>query len=225
MYQQSGLEPERLLVWRQGVDVDRCLLRSPSQALRVGYLGQVKPHKGVHTLVEAWAKLHGTRDRQLFIYGNDHGEEAYGQALRERMAALPSVSWEGEFSGNEVWEILAGLDAVVVPSRWVENSPNTILEAQAMGVPVVGTNLGGTAELVKHEVNGLLFAVDDADDLARQLQRLLDEPTLLERLRHAENRFRTVDDDVERVERLYRSLVHASAVSVEVADEALHVVA
>jgi glycosyltransferase involved in cell wall biosynthesis len=74
-------------------------------------------------------------------------------------------------------------------------------------VPVVGTNLGGTAELVRHERNGLLFEVDDADDLARQLQRLLDEPELLPRLRLAENPFRTAENDYERAVELYGSLV------------------
>jgi glycosyltransferase involved in cell wall biosynthesis len=207
MYQTFGIDAARLLVWRQGVDIDRCLLRRPSNVLRVGYLGQVKSHKGVHLLVDAWSRLRGPRKRRLVLFGSDHGEESYGRVLRARIAGMDDVAWEGAFHGNEVWAKLAELDVVVVPSRWVENSPNTILEAQAMGVPVIGTNLGGTAELVRHERNGLLFAVDDAMDLARQLQRLLDEPDLLPRLRLAEPAFRTAEQDAERVAELYESLL------------------
>ncbi|RIK44326.1 MAG: glycosyl transferase family 1 [Chloroflexi bacterium] len=207
LYQQFGIAPERMLIWRQGVDIDRCLLRTPVAELRVGYLGQVKPHKGVHILLEAWGRLRGPRPRSLVLYGSDRGDEGYGRRIREQIDQLQGARWAGAFSGDEVWGILANLDVVVVPSRWVENSPNTILEAQAMGVPVVGTNLGGTAELVQHEVNGLVFAVDDAADLALQLQRLLDEPDLLQRLRLATTTFRTVDDDVTRIEGLFASLI------------------
>lgn len=57
-----------------------------------------------------------------------------------------------------------------------------IYSALAAGVLVVATNLGGMAGIVRHEENGLLFAPGDPEDLARQLERLMDEPTLLARL-------------------------------------------
>jgi glycosyltransferase involved in cell wall biosynthesis len=61
---------------------------------------------------------------------------------------------------------------LVVPSRWYENSPNVILEAQAMGLPVVTADHGGMAEMVRHEVDGLLFEPDNTASLASALSRL-----------------------------------------------------
>jgi glycosyltransferase involved in cell wall biosynthesis len=88
----------------------------------------------------------------------------------------------------------------------VENSPNTILEAQAVGLPVIGTNYGAIPELVQHEENGLLFQLDDAADLARQLQRFLDEPGLLKQLRSKQIPFRLVEEEISQLENLYQEL-------------------
>ncbi|MBI5302407.1 MAG: glycosyltransferase family 4 protein [Chloroflexi bacterium] len=210
-YIARGAPAERMRAWRQGVQLDQCVLRKPSPVLRVGYMGQMKRHKGVDLILDAWAQLRGEHPRELRLYGSAAGEDAYAHALRAQMRDLANVTWAGEFRGAQVWQVLADLDVLVVPSRWVENSPNTILEAQAVGVPVIGSNLGGVAELVQHERNGLVFRVDDARDLARQLQRLLDEPDLLPRLRNAETVFRTFEQEVNQLSGLYRELVLQSA--------------
>jgi glycosyltransferase involved in cell wall biosynthesis len=123
------------------------------------------------------------------------------------VSQLEGVSWAGHFAGSQVWDVLAEIDVLVIPSRWVENSPNSILEAQAVGVPIVGTNLGGIAELVTHERNGLLFIIDDANDLARQMQRLLDEPQLIARLRFSPLAFRSVEEELGQIAALYQELV------------------
>lgn len=205
-YIRYGIDPARIRVWRQGVQIDHCLLRTPDSSLRFGFIGQMKHHKGVHLLLDAWSRLQGHQSRRLTLYGSDMGEDTYGQRLRQAIQQLDNVTWAGQFRGAEVWRVLAELDVLVMPSRWVENSPNSILEAQAVGIPIVGTNLGGIAELVQHEQNGLLFEVDNADDLARQMQRLLHEPDLLQRLRHTEVPFRTVDDEMDQINTLYAEL-------------------
>jgi len=74
------------------------------------------------------------------------------------------------------------VDAIVVPSIWVENSPLVIHEAQQARVPVITADAGGMAEYVHHEVNGLLFAHRDPRALAEQMQRLGDDPMLARRL-------------------------------------------
>jgi glycosyltransferase involved in cell wall biosynthesis len=207
VYLREGVPPAKLRVWRQGVDTRGVLPRRPSAVLRFGYLGQIKSHKGIDVLLDAWARLRGTRPRRLVLYGSDGGEADYGRRVRETIGGLEGVTWPGEFGHGGPWEVLADLDVLVVPSRWPENSPNSILEAQAARVPVVGSDLGGVAELVRHEEDGLLFRVDDPADLARQLQRLLDEPALVERLHERAPAVRTVDDEVDQVANLYHELL------------------
>jgi glycosyltransferase involved in cell wall biosynthesis len=202
-YVAHGVDRERIHVWRQGVELRQCQLRRPDTALRVGYLGQIKPHKGVDLLLDAWGMLKGNRPRRLQLYGSAAGDSAYEQRIRQQLLHLSGAEWVGQYSGNELWDILAGIDVLAVPSRWVENSPNTILEAQAVGIPVVGSRLGGVAEIISHHVNGLLFAVDDAADLAAQLQRFLDEPDLRQGLARGAIPFQTVEQEVDRICGLY----------------------
>jgi glycosyltransferase involved in cell wall biosynthesis len=205
-YVRYGIDPRQIRVWRQGVDLMSCPVRRSSQTIRVGYLGQVKYHKGVDLLVDAWRMLNGPVERELVIYGSDAGEGNYGLQLRQQIEELENVAWNQPVDRRAVWDVLSNLDVVVVPSRWVENSPNIILEAQAVGVAVVGTRLGGVAELIRHEENGLLFDVDSSSDLAVQLQRLLDEPDLLPRLRQTQFPFQNFPAEIDRIESLYESL-------------------
>jgi glycosyltransferase involved in cell wall biosynthesis len=209
-YTRYGVDPQRIRVWRQGVKIDHCLLRQPSETLRIAYIGQVKPHKGVHTLLDAWQRVRGPRKRVLRLYGSAAGYPRYDRRIRDMVSRFDDVEWVGHFSSNTINQVLSSIDAIVVPSRWVENSPNAILEAQAVGIPVIGSNLGGVAELVEHERNGLIFTPDDPEDLARQLQRLLDEPDLLPHLRRRPIPFRTVDDEIDQLVGLYAELDSAA---------------
>jgi glycosyltransferase involved in cell wall biosynthesis len=205
-YARSGLDGARIQVWRQGVELPAGFARRPAPELRVGYAGQIKPHKGVHTLLAAWPLLRGSQPRRLKLYGSSSGEPAYGAAVRRGVGRLAGASWAGQFRPEQRWDVLADLDVLVVPSRWPENSPNIILEAQAAGLPVVGANLGGIPELVEHGCNGLLFEPDDAADLAGQLQRLLDEPDLLADLRQQARPVRTMAEEHDELVGLYQRL-------------------
>lgn len=207
MYVRYGVDPARMHIWRQGVNLSLCPLRKPSSGLRFGYLGQIKQHKGVHTLIDAWSRLRGSDQISLVIYGTDRGEEAYGAQLRKRTRNISNITWAPMVEQSEIWQILAQLDVLVVPSRWNENSPNVILEAQAMGVVLIGSNLGGVAELIQHEQNGLLFTPDRPDDLAAQIQRLCDDPGLLAQLRKQLLPFRSFVDEIDKIEGLYEQFI------------------
>jgi glycosyltransferase involved in cell wall biosynthesis len=207
MYMRYGVRSALMHVWRQGVKLTFCPHRRPSSALRFGYFGQIKHHKGIHTLIEAWGQLRGSREYSLTIYGSSYGEEAYGAQMLERSRHLRTVTWHRSIAHNEVWQALAEIDVLIIPSRWYENSPNVILEAQAMGVVVIGSDLGGIAELVRHGHNGLLFLPDNAESLGEQMQRLLDEPELLGELRQNHIPFRSFNDELDQIETLYEHVV------------------
>jgi glycosyltransferase involved in cell wall biosynthesis len=206
LYIRYGINPDLIKVWRQGVNLSFCPLRESSPILRFSYLGQIKHHKGVHTLIAAWGQLSGPRLRRLKIYGSSIGEGQYHEQLSRQTQQYEGLTWEGPIRHDEVWGALAETDVLVVPSRWNENSPNVILEAQAMGIPVIGTNLGGIAELVQHGRNGLLFEPDDATDLAAQMRRLLDEPELLGLLSQNPNPFCSFLDEITQIQHLYEQL-------------------
>lgn len=206
-YVGYGLDPKRIVVQRQGADIRACKLRQPSSTVRIGYIGQVRHHKGVDLLLQAWRLLTGDRPRELRIYGSAAGDRAYERRIRTAVAQARDASWHDEFRGAEVWDILAELDVLVVPSRWAENSPNAIVEAQAVGLPVIGARIGGITDMIDDRQTGLLFIPDDADDLAAKLQAVLDEPQLLAQLTRAYKPFLPVSEEVDHLEGLYQQLV------------------
>jgi glycosyltransferase involved in cell wall biosynthesis len=106
----------------------------------------------------------------------------YVAALQQRAAGDPRIRFAGAFAGERLDEVLAGLDLLVVPSIWYENTPFVVLEAFAAGVPVVASELGGLTELVQPGRQGWLFPAGDARALAELLRTCVAEPQRFDRL-------------------------------------------
>jgi glycosyltransferase involved in cell wall biosynthesis len=197
---------------RQGLDTSNWRPRKPGDSakardglLRVGYIGQLTPHKGVFDLVGAVRRLHvDTNTLHLSLHGDPAAAwPAHRQQLERAMAGDARITLAGPFDNRDIRNVHAGLDVLVVPSRWYENSPNVILEAFACGTPVITANLGGMAELVEDGVNGLLFEPGDVEDLARCLRRVAEEPELLDRLRAGIPPVRTIEEEMDELLALY----------------------
>ncbi|HYW10283.1 MAG TPA: glycosyltransferase [Longimicrobium sp.] len=154
--------------------------RQPEADFVFGYIGTHIPAKGIHHLIEAFGGVRGPA--RLRIWGRERG--ANTEALRAMAAALPGdsadrVEWHPEYRNADiVREVFDHLDAIVVPSVWMENSPLVIHEALQARVPVVTADVGGMRELVQDGENGLLFAHRDPAALREAMQRLVDEPGL-----------------------------------------------
>jgi glycosyltransferase involved in cell wall biosynthesis len=187
-FERLGVQKERLLVVRQGVDAaelseptSEAPRRGAAVGLRVLYLGQISRHKGVDLLLDAARQLQRTTvPFTLRLVGPITDTAAFEHSLR---GALDDIIM---LDPPQPREALAGLlgeaDVVVVPSRWYENSPNVILEAFAAGVPVIAARHGGMAEMVRHEIDGLQFEPGNARALTAALQRMATEPELLAHL-------------------------------------------
>jgi glycosyltransferase involved in cell wall biosynthesis len=181
--------------------------KTPDDRLRVGYVGQIIPIKGVHVLVEAFKKANLGIRAKLDIWGGLEKDPEYAVKLQELIAGEQSIYLHGRFEHDDLAGVFSNMDVLVVPSIWYENAPLVIQESFAAGTPVFATNLGGMAEMVSHEVNGLLFERGNADDLARQLRRMIDEPGLLERLKTGIPKVKTIEEEVGELETLYLELV------------------
>ena len=94
----------------------------------------------------------------------------------------------------------------MAPSRWYENTPFVVLGASAGGVPVIATDLGGTAEIIDDGNFGDLFRRDDAADSAHKLERLANEPERLARYRDALPEVKTIEQNADEIEAKHRSL-------------------
>lgn len=155
------------------------------------FVGRFDHVKGGDLVIRAFAQiLDQFPDAKLIFVGPDPGLlddtgverhiDEFAQAVlgSERLA---SMSYLGKRDAAEIGVLRARAQTTVVASRW-ENQCYTALEAMAQGCPVVGTNSGGTLEIIEHGVTGLLCRADDAGDLSRAISSLLGNLDLCERL-------------------------------------------
>lgn len=151
--------------------------------VRLGVLGRISPEKGIELVLEQCMRLTGRRWR-LLIGGTGH--PAYVDGLRrqygdERIVFLGHVKPQAFF---------AGIDILVVPSKWNEPFGRVTAEAYSHGVPVVGANTGGIPEVIE-PCSALLFDVNEPDTLLEKIHAaiaMLDDPGLRGRLlKHAES--------------------------------------
>lgn len=204
---------EKLIYLDYGFDLDRLSNRSriSDEPFTFGYIGTHIPAKGIQLLIEAFGKLKGKA--LLRIWGRDRGENT--KALKSIANSLSPdlyqrIEWLPEYSNKQIVEdVFNRVDAIVVPSIWYENSPLVIHEALQMRVPVITADVGGMAEYVQHQINGLLFKHRNADSLATEMQCLLDDPELAVSLGsrgyiQSENRnIPCIDKHVSDIEKIY----------------------
>ncbi len=206
VFVDNGAPAERIRHLSYGVDTgpladEVARLRPEARPLTFGFFGSYAPHKGPHVLVEAMAKVEG--DCRAVLRGRSSDFVDYAEPLAANAAEDPRVTVGAPFQRDELAQALSEIDVLVVPSTWHEYAPFVVLEARAAGLPVLASRFGGLVEVVQDEVDGELFGPGDSDDLARRLQRLLDEPDRLQRYRDAVAPPKTLQAAVDEFEAVY----------------------
>lgn len=205
---EFGLEEGRCLHVPHGLSLEEEVGRPPAdRARRFGYVGSIVPHKGVHDLVRAFETL--PEDARLDLWGSLDDAPAYVAEVRA-WARHPGIRFRGEARPNEVAGHVAALDAVIVPSVWRENAPLSILEALALGRPVVASRVGGHPELLG-ALEPLLFEPGDVAALAAVLRRLADEPGFARSMAERAPRVPPIGEHTAALEAIYRRVALESA--------------
>jgi L-malate glycosyltransferase len=209
----NGVNPERLRVDHARASAHRQRLCGPDGTHVVGILATLTPAKDHATFLRACAQasadLPGLR---LAIIGDG--------PLRpelEQMAAELGIADRTIFFGHQrdVADLLAACDLLVSSSKDYEGHSNSILEAMALRVPVVATDIGGNRELVKADGTGYLVPVADAGALAAAIRHAFATPDETEALADRARQMIEQQFSVERMaddyEALYERLLHAKA--------------
>lgn len=147
---------------------------NPNAAILVGVVTRITPEKGIHFLIRAMRELKGRTNVKLLIVGGPYFQKDvdYMDTLKQEVADLgieDSVIFTGFLSDTRV--VTSLLDIVLVPSIIPEACPRTIIEAMAVGKPVIATPLGGSKELVTPET-GILVPPEDASAVAEAIATL-----------------------------------------------------
>lgn len=177
--------------------------RDPGRAVRFAFLGAMTKQKGVQVLLDAFERLRGRAE--LSIWG-DSGDRAFVELVRRRCSEV-GAQLRGPYERADLPGILREVDALVMPSIWVENYPLVIREGFSAGRPVLASRLGAIPESVRDGVDGLLFRPGDAEDLARAMARCVDEPGLLAELARGIGPVKTMDEEARQLVARYEGLV------------------
>ncbi len=135
------------------------------------YLGRISQEKGISTLINAVA---GLPHIQLKIIGDGPLRAELESYIKEKN--LKNIKFLGHLSGNHLTHEINVCRFIVLPSQWYENNPRSVIEAFALGKPVVGSQIGGIPELVREGETGFNFEPGNANDLAQKISSLISNP-------------------------------------------------
>lgn len=180
-----------------------------SKKITFGFIGGVGYYKGVHQLVDAYGRLPKElkNKAELKIFGK-YGE-GYYQAIKERFISTPDdekqIKFFGKFSPDEIPEISNQIDICVLPSLCADTAPQTIFESFSSGLPVIGPNVGGYPDFVRHEENGLIYEAANVDSLKETLIRIIENPELIVKFQHNITPSKTMKENVGELINLYHN--------------------
>jgi len=141
------------------------------------FVGRLSHEKGVLTMLEAWKELGHLIPLKVVGVGPLHN------SVIEIYNGLPGIEFLGRRSRDEVFELMKSASVLIFPSECYENLPMTILEAYAVGLPVIASDIGSMKSLVLEGLTGIHFMPGNIKDLSEKLKWLLNHPEELSQMR------------------------------------------
>ncbi|GGK73516.1 glycosyltransferase family 4 protein [Ornithinimicrobium pekingense] len=226
-----GVDPDRVTVVSNGVDVSRFEPRERDEELAqrlglsgttvIGYVGGLVHYEGLDLLFEAVSRLGRTRDDfHVLVVGDGAHERALHRTVRQ-LGVEDRVTFTGRVSHDLVEDYLSLVDITPFPRKPLPVceliSPIKPFESMAMEKAVVASDVAALAEIVQDGVTGRLFTKGDADDLARVLGELIEDPEQRRSLGRAARAWVVAERDWDRitdaVDGVYRQLLGSSTAS------------
>jgi glycosyltransferase involved in cell wall biosynthesis len=177
---------QKLVLNRLGIAAMKGVARHPRnrplrEPLRLGYMGRFHVTKGLFVLANAVARLPKELPFSLELRGPTTNESdlVVQRELRDLFGHDPRITFAPAVPHVAVGDILETYDLFVCPSIWLEGGPTVAIEAQAVGTPVMGSRIGGLAEIVEDGKNGRLVPPGDASALASAIAEVVANPNII----------------------------------------------
>lgn len=140
---------------------------------QVCYIGRICQEKGIDTIVDAWKKIENSND-SLKLVLTGFFDDPYCNYIKNKinMLELKRVQCFDFLSKDKTFEIINDSFISLIPSIWYDNMPNSFIESQAYGIPVIASDIGSLTELVQSGSNGYLFKPDSVDDLVDSIMKI-----------------------------------------------------
>lgn len=160
---QGGFDRKKMYTLCNFIDIERTRRDSYDKEDYYCFIGRLSFEKGIETLIEA--------ARTLPYHLKIIGSGPLADILKEK-AKGANIEFTGYKEWPEIKEIVGKARFSVVPSEWYENNPLSMIEAQCLGTPVLGANIGGIPELIKEGVNGMCFESRNIMDLKNKIEKM-----------------------------------------------------
>jgi glycosyltransferase involved in cell wall biosynthesis len=168
-----GADPNNVFIVHNGVPDKFSEYTHFDTTTTILFLGQLGPRKGVDTLLHSLARLNAECNWRGILAGN--GDIAFWKSLSMSLGISDKVTFTGWLDDDAVTEALKSADVLALPSR-AENQPVSIIEAMALGLPVIASNIGAIPEQVVHGETGLLIEPDDTAGLTHAIEQIIHGP-------------------------------------------------
>ena len=209
---ENAIPPEKVVVSGQSASAEfsdrkqRPLQGGNRREIVIGFLGRLERYKGADLLVRALARLPADLPVLLRIAGV--GQDArFARRMEEATRKDSRIQLMGLVEHEKVPEFLADIDVLAVPSRYMETGPIVVQEARALGIPVMGADLGGISERVHHGVDGWLLPFDNPGPWAEAIRVAATDRAEVARLSNNMRRTRSIDDVASEMATLYREIM------------------
>lgn len=182
IYEEFGIYKELIYKVNQIHDnldvISKRSSREVHKPIKIGFIGAVIPQKGIQSLIAACSQI-DRQDLELHIYGycNDEYRE-----LLQSIKTECEIVFHGAYDKNQLNDIANKLDLMVVPSIWEDCAPFVVQESLAMGLPVIGSDLGGISDFVEDGYNGIIYDHSNSIELRDILLDMIKNPDLLTEL-------------------------------------------
>lgn len=162
---RAGIDKSRICVLHNFCEKHKNLPSKDTSKKYVLYFGRLSIEKGVHTLIEVCKELKNID----FVFAGT-GE------LEDMCKGIENIEAVGFKTGNELKSLIRNALFSIAPSECYENCSMSIIESLSLGTPVIGSNIGGTPELIVPNETGLIFESGNKEDLKQAIQSLYNNP-------------------------------------------------
>lgn len=177
VFLRNNFDAEKLSLCRQAIEVFPTIETEDqhNKRLKISFAGRISPEKGLHLLLSALTKVDENGFELHVAAIPVKAKKTYLKTVKKLASKIKHLVWQENMPNTNMPAFLKNTDVLCVPSQGLETGPFVVYEALAAGVPVLGSNLGGIAELVRENVNGWLFPFNDTEVLKQKINLLISQ--------------------------------------------------
>lgn len=163
------------------------------------FVGRINHEKGIELLYEAARLLEKVPGAFIDLYGPVQSTIGTAKDFIQQMGERINIRYKGVLQPDEVLSVINGYQGLLLPSRVAEMAPLTIMDANALRIPVIASDVPGSVELVQQYQCGLIFKYGDASDLAKKIKQVMEKSTSFLFIQPQQRTFRDVAQQYEQI--------------------------